>query len=101
MSRDECMWFVQQFDSFINLGICKEYPNMARPKSTSGSKASRTNTTITSEQTSTGSAANIPDVKAATPGITPAEVAADVKPAPASRQLAVVKTEPRKSVVVP
>jgi Protein of unknown function (DUF2934) len=95
------MWFVQQFDSFINLGICKEYPNMARPKSTSGSKANRTNTTTTNEQTSTGSAANIPDVKAATAGTTPAEVAADLKPAPELRKLEVVKTESRKSVVVP
>src|SRR5260370_18110010 len=99
MLRDECMWFVQQFDSFINLGICKEYPNMARPKSTSGSKVNRTNTTITSDQTGTGSAANIPDVKAVKAGITPAEVAADVKPAP--RKLEVVKTEPRKIVLGP
>src|SRR5260370_30989003 len=72
---------------------------MARPKSPSGSKVNRTNTTITSDQTGTGSAANIPDVKAVKAGITPAEVAADVKPAP--RKLEVVKTEPRKSVVVP
>jgi Protein of unknown function (DUF2934) len=35
------MWFVEQFDSFLNLGICKEYPNMARSKSTSGGKTIR------------------------------------------------------------
>ena len=95
------MWIAEQLNSFINLGICKEYPNMARPKSSSGSKANRTNITTTNEQTSPGSAANIPDVKAATVGTTPAEVAAAVKPTPEPRRLEVVKTEPRKNVVVP
>src|ERR1700752_282072 len=26
------MWLIQQFDSLINLGMCKEYPIMARAK---------------------------------------------------------------------
>jgi hypothetical protein len=89
------MWFVEQFDSFINLGICKEYPNMARSKSTSGGKANRSNTN--QEQTSISNPANIPDVKAVEAGTTPAEAAAEVK----TRKLEMVKSEPRKNVVVP
>jgi hypothetical protein len=102
------MWFVQQFDSFLNLGICKEYPKMARSKSTSGGKSGRSN--INKEQTSTGSPANIPDENAVTAKTTPAEVAAEVKttpepksgPEPKSvepRKLEMVKNEPRKNVV--
>jgi len=94
------MWFVQQFDSFINLGICKEYPNMARPKSPTGVKANRTNTT--KEQNSAVIPAGLPDVKAVEAGNTPAKaVAAEVKATPEPRKLEVVKTEPRKNVVVP
>src|SRR5882757_6189345 len=93
------MWFVEQFDSFINLGICKEYPIMARSKSPSGSKTSRTNTT-NNEQTNAGTA-NIPDVKTVAAGTTPAEVAAEAKTAPEPRKLEMVKTEPRKNVLVP
>jgi hypothetical protein len=26
------MWLIHQFDSLLNLGICKEYPTMARTK---------------------------------------------------------------------
>ncbi len=26
------MWLIHQFDPLLNLGICKEYPNMARAK---------------------------------------------------------------------
>jgi hypothetical protein len=83
---------------------------MARPKSTSGSKANRTtpNNEQNNEQTSTSSPANIPDVKVA--GTTPAEAAAEMKTAPEAkpasgqksvepRQLEMVKSEPRKKVV--
>jgi hypothetical protein len=93
------MWFVEQFDSFINLGMCKEYPNMARSKSTSGGKANRTN--ANQEQTSISTPANIPDVKGAAAGTTPAEAAAEGKVVPEPRKLEMVKTEPRKNVVVP
>jgi hypothetical protein len=98
------MWFVEQFDSFINLGICKEYPNMARPKSPSGVKVSRTvtSTNTNNEESKAGSPANVADVKAVAAGTTPAEsVAAEVKTAPEPRKLEMVKTEPRKNVVVP
>src|SRR5882762_9992079 len=84
------MWFVEQFDSFINLGTCKEYPIMARSKSPSGSKTSGTNTNTNTEQTKAGSPANMPNVTA---------VAAGTAPEP--RKLEMVKTEPRKNVVVP
>jgi hypothetical protein len=85
------MWFVQQFDSFLNLGICKEYPKMARPKSTSGGKSSRSNPN--KEQPGISSPANIPDMKTA---------AAATAPEPKSvepRKLEMVKTEPREKVV--
>jgi len=90
------MWFMEQFDSFINLGICKEYPNMARSKSTSGSKANRSNKN--NEQTSP---ANIPGTKAVAAGTTPAEAAAEVKAASEPRKFEVVKNESRKNVVIP
>jgi hypothetical protein len=97
------MWFVEQFDSFLNLGICKEYPNMTRSKSTSGGKANRTNATNSAtnkDQFGNNNPANIPDVKTAAPGTTPAEVAAEVKITPEPRKLEMVKSEPRKNVVV-
>ncbi len=54
-----------------------------------------------SEQTN-GSPAVTSDVKAVPAGNTPAEVsAANAKPAPEVRKLGMVKTEPRKNVVVP
>jgi hypothetical protein len=71
---------------------------MARAKSTSGSKTTRTNPN--NEQT-TGSPAGAPDVNvAAAAGNTPAEAtAATVKAAPEVRKLEVVKNEPRKNVI--
>jgi len=95
------MWFVEQFDSFINLGICKEYPNMAKSKSTAGGKANRNNANTSNDQIRAGSPSGTPDVKAAEAGTTPAEAAADVKIAAEPRKLEVVKNESRKNVVVP
>ncbi|PYX57692.1 MAG: hypothetical protein DMG73_12445 [Acidobacteria bacterium] len=40
------MWLIHQFDPLLNLGICKEYPNMAR------AKTPRTNPINGSKQTS-------------------------------------------------
>jgi DUF2934 family protein len=99
------MWFVEQFDSFLNLGICKEYPNMTKSKSTSGGKSSRSNpntipTTIPNankDQPNNSNPANIPDVNAVATGTTAAEAAAEVKVAAEPRKLGVVKTEPRKN----
>jgi len=92
------MWFIQQFDSFLNLGICKEYP-MARSKSTSGGKINRT--TTNPAQSGTNNPANIPDVKAVDEETVPVKTAPEVKITPEPRRLEVVKSEPRKNVVVP
>ena len=73
---------------------------MARSKSPTGGKTSRTNPNTNNEQTNAGTA-NIPDVKTVAAGTTPAEVAAEAKTAPEPRKLEMVKTEPRKNVVVP
>jgi hypothetical protein len=89
------MWFVQQFDSFMNLGLCKEYPNMARSKSTSGGKGNRTNTN--QEQTSNSNPANIPDVQAVAAETAPAESAPEPKATPEPRKLGVVKSGSRKN----
>ena len=95
------MWFAEQLDSFINLGICKEYPNMARSKSPSGSKTNRISPNTNKEQIGTSSPANIPDVKAITAETSPTEIAPATKVTPEPRKLEMVKTEPRKNVVVP
>jgi hypothetical protein len=94
------MWFAEQLNSFLDLGICKEYPNMTRSKSISGSKANRTNTNRKEEQTNPGSPANTPDVKAVA-AQTSAEIAPEARVTAEPRKLEVVKTEPRKNVVVP
>jgi Protein of unknown function (DUF2934) len=94
------MWFAEQLNSFLDLGICKEYPNMTRSKSVSGSKANRTNPNLKQEQANPGGPASIPDVKAVA-AQTPAEIVAEAKAAPGPRKLEAVKTEPRKNVVVP
>jgi hypothetical protein len=68
---------------------------MARSKSTSGSKASRTS----KEQTETGNPAALPDVKAVAPETAPTEITPEAKVPPATRKFEVRKTEPRKNVV--
>jgi hypothetical protein len=35
------MWLIHQFDSFLNLGICKEYPTMAKAKTPRTNGSSR------------------------------------------------------------
>ena len=74
---------------------------MAKPK-IPGSKTSLTNANnvnnVNKEQSSTVNPASVPVAA----GSTPAEVvAAEVKPTPEPRKLEMVKTEPRKNVVVP
>jgi hypothetical protein len=91
------MWFTEQLNSFLNLGICKEYPNMARQKSTSGGKANRTN----KEQTNISHPGNIPEVNAVR--VAPAEIKAETgKPeavTPQPRKFELRKTESRKNVL--
>jgi hypothetical protein len=70
-----------------------------------GTKTSRTNANnVNKEQSSAVNPASVPatDVTVVAAGSTPAEVvAAEVKPTPEPRKLEMVKTEPRKNVVVP
>jgi Protein of unknown function (DUF2934) len=116
------MWIAEQLSSFINLGICKEYPTMARSKSTPGTRASRTGADASTsnanqEQGNIVTPASVPGSKSAearltdvssadaksVAGITPA-VQSETKPqnkivAPSTRRLEVAKSEPRKNVV--
>jgi hypothetical protein len=95
------MWIAQQFNSFLNLGICKEYPNMARTRSTSGGKSNRTN----KEQAGGSSPASVPDVNpAAAREVAPMGITPESKVTPPSRvatepkRFELRKTEPRKNV---
>jgi hypothetical protein len=74
---------------------------MAKARSTSGSKTDRTNENTNKEQPLTSRPANIPDVKVVAAEAAPAEVALEPKTTAERKKLAVVKTEPRKNVVVP
>src|SRR5580658_3498680 len=93
------MWFNQQLNSFLNLGICKEYPNMARAKSTSGGKSNRTS----KETNSVNHPVSTPDTNAVAGGA----ASSDSKPQnrvmpermPEPRKFELRKTEPRKNVV--
>jgi hypothetical protein len=98
------MWFAEQLNSFLNLGTCKEYPIMARSKSPSSDKASRINVNPTKDNAPNNSSnpLNVPDVKA-TAEPARSTIASEVKSAPESRKMEVVRTESRKSTntVVP
>ncbi len=74
---------------------------MARVKSTSGSKTTRTkpNNAVTNDPTSTSAPANTPEVKVVAAGTTPAEAVAEPKTILEPRKMEVVKSEPRKNVV--
>jgi hypothetical protein len=88
------MWFAEQFNSFLDLGICKEYSTMAKAKSTSGGKSNRT---------SKESNANIPTGNPDINAVAAVPVASDIKPeskvTPETRKFEIRKTEPRKNVV--
>ena len=68
---------------------------MARSKSTPGSK-----TNPNKEQAIVGSPANVADVKAIAAEPTPTEVKPEAKITPEPRNLEVVKTEPRRVVLI-
>jgi hypothetical protein len=105
------MWFAEQLNSFLNLGICKEYPNMARSKSIAGSKANRTDAgqyedkdknkdkNKNKEQVGVSNPASIPDVKAVAAETAPNETEPEAKIKLEPRRLEVMKNEPRKNVV--
>jgi len=83
----KCMWFTEQLDSFLTLGKCKEYPNMAKSKSSSGGK------TRSNKQNGAGNPVQAPDAKNLAPETVPVQAAPEV------RKLSVVKGEPRKNIV--
>jgi hypothetical protein len=78
---------------------------MAKSKSTPGTRTSRTN--AKKDQASAVNPTSVSDVAEVAAGTTTTEVvateagAAEVKPTPQPRKLEMVKTEPRKNVVVP
>jgi Protein of unknown function (DUF2934) len=107
------MWIAEQLNSFINLGICKEYPTMAR-KSIPGTKANRTPTDaaannkeqanpVTNPVADSVAPAPSPEVKvvaaqASAPSSKPAtKLQSEVAPTP--RKLEIAKPEPRKNLV--
>jgi hypothetical protein len=95
------MWFSQQLNSFLDLGICKEYPSMARAKSTSGGKSNRTS----KEHTGVSNPASISENAVATPevastGVPPeSRITSESRVTTEPKKFEVVKTEPRKNVV--
>jgi hypothetical protein len=103
------MWFAEQLNSFLNLGICKEYPIMARSKSSSVDKASRINLNPTNVNptkdnapSSSSNPLNVSDVKAVAEPVR-STIAPEVKTTAEPRKMEVVRTESRKSTntVVP
>jgi hypothetical protein len=77
----------QQVHSFLNLGICKEYPIMARSKSPTGTRQAKQKDPIAN-----GTAT--PPVPAAAPAN-----GSQSESNPEARKLEVVKNDPRPSVV--
>jgi hypothetical protein len=45
------MWLIHQFDSLLNLGICKEYPIMARAKTPRNNAGKQDRTNVTTPDT--------------------------------------------------
>jgi hypothetical protein len=93
------LFIQQQFQSFLNLGGCKEYPIMAKPKlpkKTNGVKE----TTPTSNPVPTSEATLAPTQTVAAPV---AETQKAEAPKPATRKTArkpeIVKSEPRANLV--
>jgi hypothetical protein len=111
------MWFTQQLNTFLNLGECKEYPIMAKSKSTPGSKVNRTNPipNPSNEQNGTSNSAILPELSAvaetapavvpevkATPEarVTPdSKTKLEAKAAPDARKFELMKNESRTNVV--
>lgn len=77
------MWLIHQFDSFLNLGICKEYPIMAKAKTprTTKSKTTPVETNVTAMPEMNVTA--MPESKiTSTPEVKPVEVKKYVPPTP-------------------
>jgi Protein of unknown function (DUF2934) len=56
------MWLIHQFDSLLNLGICKEYPIMAKAK-TPRTSADKTNGASVAPPVTAASASSIPEIR--------------------------------------
>jgi len=90
------MWFIhQQLNSFLNLGMCKEYPIMARPKNPPSGNPDRpeerSGSRTSKKQTATGSSPTPGEVKAEVAATTPAAIKTE------PRTFEVRKTETRKT----
>jgi hypothetical protein len=96
------MWFAEQFDSFLNLGECKEYSNMARPKSIPGTKANRKSTNNNKDQSSSGTPLNLPEVNPVVATkqapVPEAKSAPETTTSPEPRKMEVVKNGSRKNL---
>jgi hypothetical protein len=56
------MWLIHQFDSFLNLGICKEYPIMPKAK-TPRNGADKTNGATVAPPVNTAVTPNISEIR--------------------------------------
>jgi Protein of unknown function (DUF2934) len=83
----------QQFQSFLHLGVCKEYPIMARTKST------KKNEVVIKDQPTTTSANPLPKAQESAPVAVPATVPTAIAAATEPRRLEIVKPDPRANIV--
>jgi Protein of unknown function (DUF2934) len=108
------MWFSEQINSFLDLGICKEYSIMARQKSISGGKTPRARkeqpavnapvipdgNPIAAEAAPVSAQPEVKPIEAKPVDVKPIEVkAVEAKPVAEIRKFELHKTEPRKNVV--
>ena len=56
------MWLIHQFDSLLNLGICKEYPIMAKAK-TPRTSAEKTNGATVAQPVTTTSIPSVSEIR--------------------------------------
>jgi hypothetical protein len=56
------MWLIHQFDSLLNLGICKEYPNMAKAK-TPRTSTEKTNGVTVAQPVTTTSIPSVSEIR--------------------------------------
>jgi hypothetical protein len=79
----------QQLNSFLNLGVCKEYPTMAKPKNTSGrgaespgkTRSKKVNPDPTpAESVAANATASMPEVKTAAQEPVPSALQKESKP---------------------
>jgi hypothetical protein len=83
----------QQFQSFLHLGVCKEYPIMARTKSP------KKNEVVIKDQPTTTNTTSLPKTQESAPVAVPATVPTAIAAAAEPRRLEIVKPEPRASIV--